>query len=152
MDDALPHIPSLGKLEYIEVYEYYDKPLLFACRNNIDQIFIAVLADEGLSEDDENDENDPNYEQWIYVGVSHSRFARIRSGAIDLYDTFKKSEQGTVFVVTIEDSSNKQQVQVQTIPVSALSEDQVPAPGNYIQIQQDTETLSFFEPVLLESV
>ena len=64
-------LTHLGKLELIEVYEFYDQPILFSCRNASDAIFMGVFADEG------------DFETWLYIGVSLHRL--IRSGAIDLH-------------------------------------------------------------------
>lgn len=27
------NIPELGKLEIVEIYEYYDQPVLYSCKN-----------------------------------------------------------------------------------------------------------------------
>ena len=59
----LPTDTSLGKLELIEVYAYYDRPVLFACRNEIDITYLVVLTDE-----------DDASETWLYVAVSLNKF------------------------------------------------------------------------------
>ena len=53
----LPQSTHLGKLELIEVYEFYDQPILFSCRNASDAIFMGVFADE-----------DDDFETWLYIG------------------------------------------------------------------------------------
>lgn len=36
-------IPELGKLEIIEVYEYYDQPVLFSCKNAADHLYLYTF-------------------------------------------------------------------------------------------------------------
>src|SRR5581483_6966129 len=71
-----------------EVYEFYDAPRLFVCRNLTDSQYLAVWIDD----DDKTD-------TWLFVSISMRRFQEIRSGGIDLYDAFKCAETGYVFRV-----------------------------------------------------
>ncbi|MDB9455794.1 hypothetical protein PN478_09315 [Dolichospermum circinale CS-534/05] len=84
----LPQYPPLVNLEIIEIYEYYDFPCLFSCQNASGQIFLAVWIDET-----------PAYKNWLYSPMSKGRLKNIRSGNIDLYDAFKKSEDGFIYHV-----------------------------------------------------
>jgi len=36
----------LGKLEYLEIYDYYDFPILFSCKNERDEVYLAICVDE----------------------------------------------------------------------------------------------------------
>ena len=87
MADIL-NIPDLGRLEIIEIYDYYDQPILFACKNAAGHLHLVVAADE-------NDQ----HETWLYVRVSAERLNLIRSGAIDLHDAFADPEDGRLFQV-----------------------------------------------------
>lgn len=42
----LPKNTSLGTLEYVEVYDYYDFPQFFSCKNSVGEIYLALLVDE----------------------------------------------------------------------------------------------------------
>ncbi len=41
----LPERTILGQLEIIEVYDFYDKPVLFSCKNKSGLIFIVLCVD-----------------------------------------------------------------------------------------------------------
>ncbi len=118
----LPQLTHLGKLELIEVYEFYDQPILFSCRNASDAIFIGVFADE-----------DDDFETWLYIGVSPHRFQRIRSGAIDLHDAFSEVEDGVIFQIKIPHDG---QIPA-SMPISAaqIPDNMLPLPGEFINLE-----------------
>lgn len=120
---VLPSNTLLGKLELIEVYEYYGKPLLFACRNASGTHYVAVQADEG-----------EGIEQWLYVSISPSRLQQVRSGGIDLHDAFTQAEDGFVFHVRMSDNGNSP-VEVGVIPVAELKDEQLPDAGERLALE-----------------
>ncbi|MBI1926947.1 hypothetical protein HYR99_22220 [Candidatus Poribacteria bacterium] len=123
----LPQGTTLGKLEPIEVYEFYDQPLLFSCRNASGSIFLAVSIDE-------NDD----FETWLYVSMSPNRFRNVRSGAIDLHDAFADAEDGIVYEVrTSYDVAGE--VIVRNIPSHGLSPKILPLPGEFLEEQASSE-------------
>ena len=75
------NIPELGKLEIVEVYEYYDQPILYSCKNASEHFYLVVAAAE-----------DDQFLTWLCVAVSRERLNLIRSGTIDLHDAFADSE------------------------------------------------------------
>lgn len=126
----LPKSTSLGNLEIIEVYEYYDKPCLFSCQNASGQIFLAVWVDET-----------PDADEWIYVAMSSHRFEYIRSGGIDLHDAFLTAEDG--FAFGIISSHNDAPAELRIIPCERLDEDLLPMAGEFLTC--DTQTLPTLE-------
>ena len=121
----LPQSTHLGKLELIEVYEFYDQPILFSCRNASDAIFIGVFADE-----------DDTFETWLYVGVSPQRFKQIRSGAIDLHDAFSEVEDGIIFQIKVP--HNEQIPESMPISTTQIPDDMLPLPGEFINLETPT--------------
>jgi hypothetical protein len=121
----LPQSTHLGKLELIEVYEFYDQPILFACRNASDAIFMGVFADE-----------DDNFETWLYIGVSPHRFKRIRSGAIDLHDAFSEVEDGVILQIKVP--HDEQMPVSMPIPATQIPDDMLPLPGEFINLETST--------------
>lgn len=119
---VLPTNTLLGKLDLIEVYEYHDKPLLFACRNASGTHYVVVQIDA----DDEQ-------EVWFYVSVSPMRFQQVRSGEIDLHDAFAKAEDGFVLGVKVFGDA-RMQAQVEMIPVDKLSDEQLPDAGERLNL------------------
>lgn len=53
MSDIL-NIPELGELEIVEVYDYFNVPILFSCRNSVSHLYIVIFADHS-----------PEYETWL---------------------------------------------------------------------------------------
>ena len=121
----LPQSTHLGKLELIEVYEFYDQPILFSCRNASDAIFMGVFAAE-----------DDDFETWLYVGVSPHRFNQIRSGAIDLHDAFSEVEDGIIYQIKVP---HDEQMPV-SMPISSteIPDDMLPLPGEFISLETST--------------
>ena len=121
MADIL-NIPSLGKLEIIETYVYYDQPVLFSCRNAAGHLYLVVAADEN-----------EQYDTWLYAGVSPERLNHIRSGAIDLHDAFADPEDGFLFQVTVP-YDNQSPLQTEPVQSNQISEDMLPVPGERLNL------------------
>ena len=125
----LPQSTHLGKLELIEVYEFYDQPILFACRNASDAIFIGVFADE-----------DDDFETWLYIGVSPHRFKQIRSGAIDLHNAFSEVEDGIIFQIKVPHDEQEPILSL-NILANQISDDMLPLPGEFINLESTLSEL-----------
>ena len=125
MADIL-NIPRVGRLEIVEIYAYYDQPVLFSCKNAAGHLYLVVAADE-------NDQ----HETWLYAGVSAERLDHIRSGAIGLHDAFADPEDGFLLqaIVPYDD-----QTPLWTEPVQSnqISEDMLPIPGERLSLQIET--------------
>ncbi len=117
----LPQSTQLGKLELIEVYEYYDTPCLFSCRNASGHLFIAILFDQTKK-----------LEKWLYAPMSQRRFENIRAGLIDIRDAFLKSEDGFVYEVIINSDNSPDIVEI--IWCENLIDDWLPMPNEFIEV------------------
>ena len=134
MADIL-NIPSLGKLEIVETYVYYDQPVLFSCKNAAGHLYLVVAADE-------NDQ----YDTWLYAGVSTERLNHIRSGAIDLHDAFADPEDGFLFQV-IAPYSNQNPLQIESIRPDQISEDMLPMPGERLNLETKLQMREIVESI-----
>jgi len=123
---VLPENTFLGNLEIIEIYEYFDRPLLFACKNTADSIFVVLHE----SETDTSD-------TWIYLTVSVQRLNHIRSGAMDLYSAFKKAETGFVWRVRMN-RNEIADVEIVAVSVFQLHDDQLPDAGEALNLNTPT--------------
>ena len=85
---ALPDRTLLGKLEFLHVYQEFDGPRVFSCRNKAEQVYLALWADQ-------SDQTDT----WLYVPVSDGRLTAVESGVISLQAAFVEPEDGVVIVV-----------------------------------------------------
>lgn len=117
----LPQNTHLGDLHYLEIYDFYDMPALFACINNAGQIYISVWLDETA-----------HNTTWLYVPVSTSRFAELRTGKIDLNKVFMQPEDGYVFEIKISSQIDGDDT-ITEISANELTSDSVPMPDSYIE-------------------
>ncbi len=118
----LPLDTSLGQLQIFEIYEFYNMPVLFACKNQADSIYLAVWIDETT-----------DAFVWLYVPVSPRRFAKIRAGQIDLHDAFTKPEDGIALKVTVPNSP-LQTAQVESIRAAEIDIDWAPLANEYLDV------------------
>ena len=115
----LPQDTFLGKLTILEVYEYYDQPVLFACRNAAQHTFLVVLLDETAQAT-----------TWLYVALSAERFQQVRTGAIDLHSAFKDAEDEIAYEVTVLNAAYPTQMRV----LPSVSLQQLPEPGERLSL------------------
>lgn len=122
--NLLPIDTILGQLQIFEIYEFYNMPVLFACKNQADTIYLAVWIDET---DEAN--------IWLYVALSPQRFAKLRAGQLDLHDAFAEPEDGVV-LKTVVAKADPHKAQVEPVLASALDASWPPLPGDYLDIPQ----------------
>ena len=132
MADIL-NIPGLGKLEIVEVYTYYDQPVLFSCKNAAGHLYLVLAADEK-----------DQYETWLYAAVSVGRLNHIRSGAIDLHDAFADTEDGFLLQVMVPYDG---QTLPRTEPIQSnrISEEMLPIPGERLNLKTVFQTREAIE-------
>ncbi len=116
----LPQSTHLGKLKLLEVYEYYDTPCLFSCRNASGHLFIAILFDQTKK-----------CQKWLYLPMSQRRFENIRAGLIELRNAFLNAEDGLVYEVIINSDDNADRVEI--IWCENLVDDWLPMPNEFIK-------------------
>lgn len=124
MADIL-NIPKLGRLEIVEIYDYYDQPVLFSCKNTEGDLYLVVAADE-------NDQ----YETWLYAKVSADRLNLIQSDTIDLHDAFADTEDG--FVLQVKFPYDETPPLIELVKSNQIPEDMLPDPGEYLDIESNT--------------
>ena len=124
MFDTL-NIPSLGRLEIVETYAYYDQPVLFSCKNAAGHLYLVVAADE-----------DEQYETWLYAKISVERFNLVRSGAIDLHDAFADPEGRCLLQVRFPYDAPTSP-QIESIEANQVSDDMLPLPGECLDLETE---------------
>jgi hypothetical protein len=121
-----PNLLLFGNLKLLEVYEFYDVPVLLSCRAPTGTIYLAVAVKDSRDSED-----------WLYVAMSHDRFVHVRSGGIDLRSAFTAPEDEVTFLVTIPHDENVEAtVKALTPPIP---EALLPAAGEFLHL--DTATL-----------
>jgi hypothetical protein len=86
----LPIDTFLGKLEILEVFEFYNIPLLFTCGNKNNDIYIV----ECLSED-------ANYCTWLYSHISDETALNLRRGIIDFRTAILSSVNDYFYLIDL---------------------------------------------------
>ena len=136
MFDTL-NIPSLGRLEIVETYAYYDQPVLFSCKNAVGHLYLVVAADE-------NDQ----YETWLYVKMSLERLNLVHSGAVNLHNAFADPEGGCLLQVRFSYDAPTSP-QIESIEAHQVSGDMLPLPGECLDLETETRPVaSQVEPML----
>ena len=89
---------SIGEIELLEIYTYYDIPLQFRVKSKStgNAIYIGYLI------------NDDEDEIWHYLEVSEKRVKELHNGEIDLYTAVRDSENGLIIEFTIHKETYKQ--------------------------------------------
>lgn len=118
----LPEGTPLGDLRIIEEIEYYDRPVIFACQNELDHLFLAVLSS---STDDT--------ETWLYAPMSQSRWEHVRSDAIELHDAFVHAEQRDIYRIT-QRLVDGTVLDVSTQQASTITDRELPLPGEFAEL------------------
>lgn len=121
MSRYLPVGTELGDPRIVEVIEYYDRPLLFVCKNNLGRLYLAVLADDT-----------GDIESWLYVEMSPTRWQRVRRGNIDLHDALAKAESGTVYRVYCESQTGRVST-LGRVNCEEIQETEIPVPGEHVE-------------------
>lgn len=118
----LPKNTVLGTLTILEIYEFYNMPVLFACQNRTGHFYLAVWVDETENEN-----------IWLYVPLSFQRLMNLRQGALELRDAFVQPEDGFVFKVSVS-KHQAEQAQAEPIPVEQLDKSWAPLPGDSLDL------------------
>lgn len=123
----LPQSTLLGKLEFFEIYEYYDQPCLFSCTNSSGQIFISVWVDSKEME-----------EVWLYAPISSRKFKKLRNKEVALRNVFTDSEDAFVFEVVIP-SEDIDKTMVTLVPCKDIDKDYLPEENQFIEARTRLE-------------
>ena len=116
------NIPELGELEIVEIYDYFNVPILFSCRNSVSHLYIVIFADHS-----------PEYETWLYAEVSLTRLNLIRSGVVDLHDAFSKPEMGRLLKAMIP-HGNSAEFNSEYVTPDQLHSDVFPPVNEYLNL------------------
>lgn len=115
----IPMQSPLGDLEITRVYEEYDGPRLFACRNKAEAQFIAAWVD-----------GEPD--TWMYAAISEKRLRQVESGHIDLRSAFQNPEDRAVLIFEVAGDGELKLSRV--VVGNELPEDYLPEPGTFVEL------------------
>lgn len=79
---VLPEQTTLGNLEYLEIYEYYDAPLLFSALSDTGVIYLAMWFEE------------LRYgQEFLYMTISEARLGELKRKELDVFSAFRNPEK-----------------------------------------------------------
>jgi hypothetical protein len=119
MNAILPSTEWTGQLELTEVFDFFDGPRFFLCRNAEDQHFLGYWTGANATGDF----------YWI-VPISTAREESIRSGSFTLFDALSKPEEG--FLYECRQPFAKNPAESRRITPEALNPDLLPDPEDRI--------------------
>lgn len=122
---VLPVSNYIGHLEIVEVYEYFDGPKLFVCRNLSGQLYLGLWI--GSSSDSES--------YWL-VAMTKDRFQMVRSGGFTLAEAFKLPELGFLYRCAIKFADGSTTTDV-LLP-DQIEGNLIPDPGEKIELPTET--------------
>ena len=99
---------DIAKLERIETYAFYDRSLLFSCKDEEGSLFLALMLHAC-----------DTVEVWIFAPVGHRRYEELKAGAVDLRDAFRESPGRELYQVSI-DSQSGAQVKARVVDATKL--------------------------------
>jgi hypothetical protein len=115
----LPKNTYLGNLELNEIFEFYDIPRLFTCKNKTGQYYLVLSIDE-----------DEEQLIWLYLGISVDRLNLLINKKMDLYSAFKTPENDFLYRVTTNYSSEA--TNLEYIFSEQLTGDELPYESTYL--------------------
>ena len=116
--DSITELPELGSLRIIEVFDDFDGPRLFSCRDAAGRLYLALSVEDSRTS-----------QTWLYVAVSDTRYSDLEAGRIDLRDAFLASEDGAVWRVTIPSIGESE---VERLAATDMRSDWLPEPGELL--------------------
>jgi len=78
----------IKNLTPIQIFDYYDGPKFYSCRDKVGQVFLVYWIDETHE-----------YSSWLYLRVSPERYLSLKNGNISIAEALGNPEEETAFVV-----------------------------------------------------
>lgn len=113
----------ISDLSPIEVFDYYDGPKFYSCRDKVGQIFLVYWIDETASSS-----------SWLYLRISQERYISLKSGNISIAAALAKPEEGCAFVVTSLNSD----FLVEEISADNISNEWLPLENDFLELPTQT--------------
>lgn len=114
---------DLGKLEIVEIYDYFNMPILFSCQDYASTYYMVLFADHL-----------PTHEMWLYAQVSLKRLNFIRSGLVSVHDAFANPEKECLNKAMIPHDNSAEYSSVFVSP-SELPKNIFPSVDDYLDIE-----------------
>ena len=116
----------IASLTPIEVFDYYDGPRFYSCRDKLNQLFLVYWIDEDQM---------ASCDHWLYLRISKERYSSLKNGYLSVEKILSDPEEETVFLVK---NYGKKKFEVELISSSAIQTDWLPAADYYLNLPEKT--------------
>ncbi|QIL70963.1 hypothetical protein G7048_11690 [Diaphorobacter sp. HDW4B] len=117
-----------------EVFDYYDGPKFYSCRDIVGQLYLVYWieeTDEGTS--------------WLYLRVSQERYDALKHGDVGIANVLANPEDGTALFVR----SVRGELEVVQLDAKDIDADWLPEPAAYINVETPKLPVRHSTPVEL---
>ncbi|WP_299492911.1 DUF6575 domain-containing protein [Acaryochloris sp. IP29b_bin.137] len=115
---------DIGELEIKEVYIKFNGNHLFACENQVKQIFLALWI-----------EDKSDFDSWLYFLISAKKLDDIRHGKIDVRSAFLKPETGILYKVRFTYRENR--YSVESIAPEQIKQEWLPEADTHLNCRSE---------------
>lgn len=126
----IPKPQFADTLEIIEIYRYYDRPVLFACHDSSGQIYLALWSDE---------DEDAQTETWIFTPVHEGVWQATRDGALELKVAFHSGVANRAYLVSVNWETKTSEFE--EVPSSELMPERLPNAGRRLELKLEKRSL-----------
>lgn len=125
-------LPSMIRgLTPVEVFDYYDGPRFYSCRDVVGQLYLVYWVDElGTNT------------SWLYVRVSSERYAALKRGDVTIAAALSTPEDNTVLIV----QSDGQQFVVDQLTSTEINPDWLPDSQDRLEIEHASLPVRLVSP------
>jgi hypothetical protein len=103
----------------VEVFDYYDGPRFYSCRDVVGQLYLVYWVDESEAGT-----------SWLYLRISLERYAALKRGDVPIADALSRPEDDSVLIVR----SCGQEFLVEQLTAAEIEPDWLPAPQDRLAI------------------
>ena len=103
----------------VEVFDYYDGPRFYSCRDVVGQLYLVYWVDESEAGT-----------SWLYLRISLERYAALKRGDVPIADALSKPEDESVLIVR----SCGQEFLVEQLTAAEIEPDWLPDPQDRLAI------------------
>lgn len=119
---SLPQKTYLGELKISNIFQFYDFPRLFTCRNRSGAQFLVLSTFDDFNE----------YE-WLYLPISNDKLAAVLDRKITLRNCYETAEDGYLFKVN---TNFEGEAEVESIFPEQIPEDDLPIKGIFLETDE----------------
>ncbi|MFZ7311777.1 DUF6575 domain-containing protein [Comamonas jiangduensis] len=124
----------INDLEPIEVFDYYDGPKFYSCRDKAGQIFIVYWIEENAIGN-----------KWIYIKTSTERLNAIKSGQISIAAAFSNPEDEKALII----QSGPNDFDIDVIEKSKINPQWLPSEDLFLNLKTSTLPEKGVEPIVM---